>query len=407
MNRIRRALITASACLVLPAAFFGCGNGIQGKLEIDTGIFGQEGIHFIALTAPFEKKFPGVTVVISDDHDIGFRRIKGGLPPDTYVTYPGKFLTENETFNGRFEDLTDLAHEQGWDTQLPSRVRQYFANGKGWFVAPLGVHRTALLCYQAEDLKGLGLPVPRTWDEFIAAANTLRAHRFTVMRLGLFDMVVLFEAVAIAELGPDRWEALWEGRLAPDAPEVISAWRKYKAVLDACGQYSLITFDSPNSENQPPDGVFIVTTDKDPRLFDKDVNPAAGWDWAPAPGTDGLFVFFADGFVLPRSAKNEAAAREWLKFAASPEGEDAYNRARGAVSARLDTNRAGLSGYWQKAAQDYREKRLIGSLAYGMISGPVFFRELMFDIERYVLDPTPDAAAKAFAALMKKHGISK
>ena len=60
------------------------------------------------------------------------------------------------------------------------------------------------------------------------------------------------------------------------------------------------------------------------------------YHWAPAPGTDGIFMVLSDSFGLPKGAPNRDTAIDFLKVFGSQEGQDAFNPIKGSIPARTD-----------------------------------------------------------------------
>jgi ABC-type glycerol-3-phosphate transport system substrate-binding protein len=93
-------------------------------------------------------------------------------------------------------------------------------------------------------------------------------------------------------------------------------------------------------ENAAPDGLGLTAhTD---------------FDWAPAPGTDGIFVFLSDSFVMPANAKRPDATEAWLTVAASKAGQEAFNPVKGSICARTDCDQSLFNEYYPLAQTGHR-----------------------------------------------------
>ncbi len=87
------------------------------------------------------------------------------------------------------------------------------------------------------------------------------------------------------------------------------------------------------------------------------LKPHTDFDWAASPGTDGIFNFLSDSFVMPAKAKNPDATTAWLTVAASKEGQEAFNPLKGSICARTDCDpkpvQRVLAGRGQRLVQQH------------------------------------------------------
>ncbi|MBN2353280.1 MAG: carbohydrate ABC transporter substrate-binding protein [Spirochaetales bacterium] len=398
--------LTAFALCSLPS----CGGGVRGELEIDPrGVPDARGA-VRQLADLFGHAHPEATVSLSSGVPLA-SRLRGGTPPDVFLARAGLSLLHDPLYVDRLKDLAPLAKEEGWLDRLPAAVKKLIADERGVWMAPTGVHRATRLWFAPVNLKRWGVTVPRTWEEFRAAAAKLATRGVVPLTYESGSgALAFFEAMAVAELGPDTWEALWEGRLAPDGPEMAGVWRKAKAVIDAAfpGR-SASPAENPVSELAAGRAAFAFL-DGEPALpASEAAEPQAGadLDCACAPGTGGVFVLYVDGFALPRAGKNETAAREWLRLCSSRREQDDFNRARGAISARLDSDLSEFDEHSRSAAVDYRKDRLVGSLAHGMTADADFMNDVKPVIESFLAARDISKAIRDFDALLKKHEIVK
>jgi len=383
-----------------------CGGGVRGDLEIDSRRAPGASGALRDLASLYGKAHPAAAVNLSAGAPLT-SRLRGGTPPDVFLAPAGMAFLHDPLFAGRLTDLSALAREEGWIDGFPAAVKKSVADEGGLWMAPVGVHRSARLWYAPAELTRRGVTVPRTWDDFQAMVSKLRSLGVAPLALGPAEGALdFFEAVAVAELGPDDWEALWEGRLPPDGPAMERVWRRAGSVLAAAfGGRAAVPSADPARELETGRAAFA--------FLDGGATDGAGPEESPdlecagAPGTDGIFVFSVDGFALPRAAKNKAAAREWLKLCSSREAEGAFNRARDAISVRLDADLSGCDGKTRSASLAYRKDRLVGSLAHGMTADADFITDLKPVLEAFLADRNAPRASRDFAALMKKHGVLK
>ncbi|PRY81998.1 extracellular solute-binding protein [Marivita geojedonensis] len=76
---------------------------------------------------------------------------------------------------GALADLNEVAAREGWDAVVPEAL-QFFAKWDSkWISAPVNVHSTNWVWANKAVLDANGVAVPQTWDEFVAALDTLKA----------------------------------------------------------------------------------------------------------------------------------------------------------------------------------------------------------------------------------------
>ena len=90
---------------------------------------------------------------------------------------------------------------------------------------------------------------------------------------------------------------------------------------------------------------------------------ADNFGWEPSPGTTGIFKVITDSFGLPKGAKNPEGTKDWLRLIGSPEGQKAFNLAKGSIPARTDVPPDGFPPYQQSAMKDFKSNTIVSSIA--------------------------------------------
>lgn len=94
------------------------------------------------------------------------------------------------------------------------------------------------------------------------------------------------------------------------------------------------------------------------------------------PGSDGVFQFLSDSFVLPVGAPNRDGAIAWLKIAGSQAGQDAFNPVKGSIPARNDADRSLYGEYLLSAMDDWASDIVAGSLTHGVVANDSWKTEI-------------------------------
>jgi glucose/mannose transport system substrate-binding protein len=390
---------------------------LTGKLEIFSWWAGDEGPALQALIDLYNKKYPEVKLInatVTGGSGVNAKavlktRMLGGEPPDSFQVHAGQELIGTWVKADRMEDLTFLFTEQGWMNNFPEGLVKLISTDKGIWSVPVNIHRSNVLWYMPANLKKWDIKAPTTWDDFFAIAPKLQARGITPLALAQnWTANHLWESVALAAVGADNWDALWNGTLAFDSPEGIKIWKLFGKVLqytnsDASSlswqQATDMVVDGRAAFNIMGDWAagYMSTTKK--------LEPGTGFGWAASPGTNGNFIFLADSFGLPRGAKNRDNAIAWLALLGSREGSDAFNPLKGSISARTDSDLSKYNGYSQSAAADFGKNRIVGSLAHGVAANEGFMNDFASIMEMFLKTKNADAAAKATSQIAAKNGI--
>jgi glucose/mannose transport system substrate-binding protein len=136
--------------------------------------------------------------------------------------------------------------------------------------------------------------------------------------------------------------------------------------------------------------------------------PHTAFDWTSPPGTQGIFLFLADSFVMPVGGKHADATTDWLTVAASKEGQEAFNPLKGSICARTDCDPSKFSEYSQNAAKDWASNTIAGSLTHEVVGNPSWNSKVGTALGVFVADPTKVSDFQtALAAACKSDGACK
>ena len=402
--------------LVLAA---GLTTAIAGDLEIFSWWAGDEGPALEALIDLYEEMYPNVTVenaTVTGGAGVVARavlrtRMLGGQPPDTFQVHAGDELILTWVIADRMEDLTFLYEQEGWFDVFPPDLIELSSTEDGIWSVPVNIHRSNVMWYVPGNLEEWGVEVPQTWDEFLAICPTLQAEGVTPLALGeAWTQVHLWESVALAVLGPERYSQLWTGELPFDDPAAVGAWELFGDILectnaDAAGlawqQATDRVVDGEAAFNVMGDWAagYMYTT--------LELEPGVGFGWAASPGTDGIFMVLSDAFGLPKGAPNRENVVNWLRLVGSLEGQDAFNPLKGSIAPRLDSDLSLYNAYLQSAAADFASDPQVGSLMHGTVGSDPFRDNFFLALEVFLDTGSAQAAANAAQAVALQYGVGR
>ena len=338
-------------------------------------------------------------------------RMLGGDPPDTFQAHIGKELIDTWVIADRMEDLTFLFEEEGWLDVFPPDLIELISTSEGIWSVPVNIHRSNILWYIPSNLAEWGIEVPQTWSEFLAVCPAIQARGVTPLALAEnWTVSHLWESIALAALGPDDYNRLWTGELAFNDPKSVAAFELMTDVLactnaDAAG----LTWQQATDRVADGEAAFNVMGDwaAGYMFTTLGLEPGTGFGWAPAPGTDGIFMVLSDSFGLPIGAPNREGAIEWLRYIGSLEGVDTFNPIKGSIAPRTDTDLGKYNAYLQSAAADFASDRQVGSLQHGTVANENFMSTFAQVMEILLDTGSAEAAANAAQALALQTGVGR
>jgi len=422
VSGLKRLAVVALSLLVvwgLTGTALAASSPLRGELEIFSWWAGDEGPALQALIDKYKTAFPNVEVInatVTGGAGINAKavlktRMLGGDPPGSFQVHAGQELIGTWVVAKRMEDLTSLYNQEGWFKVFPKDLIDLLSTKDGIWSVPVNIHRSNVLWYVPENMKKWGVGVPQNWDEFLQIAPKLQKQGVTPLALGEnWTVTHLWESVALAVLGPEKWQALWEGNLSFTNPDVIKVWELFGKILQYTNRDAAsLTWQQATDMVVKGEAAFNIMGDWAAGYMTTTLHLTAGKDfgWAPSPGTKGIFMMLADSFGLPVGAPNRQAVIEWLKLVGSRSGQDTFNPLKGSISPRLDSDLSKYNTYSRSAAQDWQTNRIVGSLAHGVVANERFMNDFATVMEIFLSSRNPQAAAQAAQAVAIQAGIGR
>ena len=389
----------------------------SGRLEIFSWWPVGAGTALGTLVKRLESRYPQVEVVYtaargaseSSARAVLKARMRDGEPPDCIQVPAGRELIGPWIAAGRLEDLSALYQSEGWASVFPKDLIRLLQTDGGLWSVPVAIKRSNLMWYVPANLIKWGVTPPATWKAFFQVAPRLRAQGIVPLALGSnWSACHLWESVALAVLGPDKWEALWNGNLDWMSDDVILVWQILSGILEYTSLDAAATWQEAANRMIQGQSAFFIMGDwaAAHMVATLDLTPGQDFGWSVAPGTDGVFMFMAEGFGVPKGAANRDAALAWLTVVGSREGSDVFNPLKGAISARLDSDLSRYNAYSRIAAQDFARDRIVGSLLHGVVASEDFMNKFAYVMENFIKRRNPLRAAQAMADIAKENGIA-
>lgn len=269
------------------------------------------------------------------------RVVAGNPPAAVQLKGPGIQEWANQ---GAVADVDDVAKTENWDAVLPPVLAGIMKYEDKYVAAPVNIHRVDWVWANPAVLAKVGVTeVPKTWDEFNAVADKLKAAGITPLANGsdpwqdltLWDVVALgvggaeFYNKAIVQLDP---EALTSDTMV----KVFDQMRKMRGYVDegfAGRSWDLATRMVMNGE-----AAFQIMGDWAKGEFAA-AGKVPGTDYlcASAPGAAG-YILNSDSFVFFKVTEPDRIQGQKVlaSLVMSPSFQETFNLAKGSIPARTD-----------------------------------------------------------------------
>ena len=363
----RNLLLTAIAASALATAApsFGADGGKVTIMHYFTGALGLEVIEDIF--NDFREK-TGVTV---EESPIGHEDFKSGILvraagnnlPDVFSYWAGA-RTQFVIDHGGLRPIDDMWAANGLDAVVAKSVADGATvyDGKHYLV-PFGYHYAGMF-YNTQVMADAGVTqMPKTWDEFLAMCETLKAKGVTPIALGSknrWPAQFWFDYLILRTAGPDYRAKLMDGSASYNDPEVKTAMEKWKELVDK-GYFTA----NANADDWTDAGDKVARGDAAMTVMGTwitgywngiDLKPETDYDFFEFPkmadGVANAVVGPVDGLVISANAANPEGAEKLLNFVISDTGvQSKWASSRGALSANVNIDPSIYTPVMQRAAK--------------------------------------------------------
>jgi glucose/mannose transport system substrate-binding protein len=345
------------------------------------------------------------------------KRLAEGNPPDTFQAQAGEMVGDYITA-GQLEDVTFLYEQNQWDKTFNQDVLKLIQRDGKFYSVPVDIHHINVLWSNKKVCTTLGIPTnPGTIPEFIDALDKVKSAGLIPLAISRdpsesWQLQHVMEAMLIGTLGPEGWAALWKTGADWSSAGVTTALGHFHDVmLHAPGTGGNMSWDQVSAQVAQGKAAYQIMGDWTEASFTVTFNlqPHIDYDWAPSPGTTGIFDFASDCFTLPKGAKHRDATIAWLNECGSQEGQDSFTTVKGAIPPRAQVGlqeRTLFDTYLQWSLDEWVKDTIVGSLTHGVVAPGAWNNDILTVIGAYLTDGNitrlqaglVSAAAKHFAA---------
>jgi alpha-glucoside transport system substrate-binding protein len=359
MMRRRFSLFGMFAVLVLVVAACGGGGGGEtgaagttgGGAECGSGSISLMGIWVAteqqsiqAVLDGFKEKCPDVTVKYNPAGDnivtVLATAVQGGNPPDlATIAQPGTIKEYAERNEIQPIDFAKATITQNYSQ---SNVDLGTFNGKLYSFLFKGANKSTVW-YNVPVFEDAGVEAPKTWDDFLAAAQTIKASGVPAYSIGGADgwtLTDLFENIYLRTAGPEKYDQLatheipWTDQTVKDAlTEMAKIFSDTDNIFG--GKQGALQTDFPTSVTNafadPPKAAMVIEADfvEGEILNSTKAKPETGFNVFDFPSINDSppsVVGAGDQVVM---FKDSPAARALVQYLATPEAAEIWVRRGG------------------------------------------------------------------------------
>jgi glucose/mannose transport system substrate-binding protein len=316
-------------------------------------------------------------------------RVTSGNPPAA-VLLMGHDLTDWAK-QGVLADLNPLAAKEGWDRVVPAAVQRFTKYEGKWIAAPLAIHSINWVWANKEVLAKAGVTTePKSWDEFIAAAEKVQKAGFVAIAHGgqPWQEATVFDSVVLATGGADFYRKAFieldsKALGSPTMTKIFQRMSQLRRLVDK--DFSGRDWNVASGMVIAGKAGFQIMGDWAKGEFSNaKKEPGVDYLCFPVPGTQGSVSFLSNQFAMFKVGPDKVAAQlQMASDSLDPGVQSAFNVLKGAVPARSDVPNTAFDMCGKRAMSELalagRNNTLVGSIAHGHAS-PTAIKNGFYDV---------------------------
>jgi ABC-type glycerol-3-phosphate transport system substrate-binding protein len=292
----------------------------------------------------FKEKCPDVTVKYNPAGDnivtVLATAVQGGNPPDlATIAQPGTIREYADS--GKLQPI-DFAKDTITANYQQSAVDLGTIDGKLYSFLFKGANKSTVW-YNVPVFEDAGVAAPKTWDEFLQAAETIKASGFPAYSIGGADgwtLTDLFENIYLRTAGPDKYDQLasheipWTDQSVKDAlAEMAKIFSDTDNIFG--GTNGALQTDFPtsvtNAFSDPPKAAMVLEADfvEGEIVNSTTAKPETGFNVFDFPSINDSPPSVVGGGDQVVMFKDSPAARALVEYLASPEAAEIWVRLGG------------------------------------------------------------------------------
>ena len=291
------------------------------------------------------KWIDGASVGPAAEHAAVLNAIAGGNPPAAFQWNIGVAVRQLAE-QGLLANLDDLAKTGDWTRHLPPLLVKNISVDSHVIAVPVNLHGANWMWYSTKIFADLQMSPPRTWDEFLAQADKIKAAGYLPIAMGGIAQQTgwLFYATLAGVSGKEVYRKIFVDHDATAAGG--EAVRRAFETMGKIRHYA----DAGGSNRKWNDTLALVETNKAAFMIAGDwakgdfaaagMTPGKEYGCALSPGTQDAYIMTVDVFAFPKVNKPDqiAAQRKLAELMMDPAVQVEFNKYKGSLPARLDAD---------------------------------------------------------------------
>ena len=197
--------------------------------------------------------------------------------------------------------------------------------------------------YNVKTFQDAGVTPPKTWDELLQAAKTLKAFGVPAYSIGGDDgwtITDLFENIYLRTAGPDMYDKLTDHEIPWTDPSVTTALQDMAQIFSDTGNITggtstAVETDFPTSVTNvytvPPKGAMVFEGDFVESVITDSTSakPTTGFNFFPFPSVSGRRRVVVGGGDTIVMFKDTPATQAFVEFLATPQAASVWAKRGG------------------------------------------------------------------------------
>ncbi len=358
-SRSKRFATLAVLTAAVGAIAAGCGGGdkssggggkVSGTVSVMAVWTGQEQAAFKAVLAKFTEANPDVTVNYTSAGDQLPTQlstaVEGGNPPDIAVL-PQPGLMADFAKKGALKSL-DFAKSDVEKNLGKSAVDLGSVDGKLYGFLFKAANKSTVW-YNVAAFKDAGVEPPKTWDDLLAAAKTIKASGLPAYSIGAADgwtLTDLFENIYLRQAGPDKYDQLakheipWTDQSVKDALKTMGEILGDKSNIAGNALQTDFPTSVSNVFSDKPKAAMVLEGDFVPGVVKSTLKAGTGFNVFEFPSIDGSEPMVVGGGDTVAMFKDSPAAEALVTFLTTADAAKVWAEKGGfaSLNKNLDTS---------------------------------------------------------------------
>ena len=327
------------------------GEAVSGSVSVMSTWSGPEQASFEAVIEGFNEQNPDVDVSYESAGDalptVLSTAVEGGNPPSiAVVAQPG--LIQGYVDRGALQPL-DFA-EDTIGENFSESVRQVGTFEDQLYAFLFKAANKSTVWYNTQTFEDAGVEAPETWEDFLTAAETLKASGIPAYSIGGAEgwtLTDLFENIYLRTAGADMYNQLSNHEIAWTDQSVKDALTEMAKVFSdtdniAGGTNGALQSDFPTSVSnvfaESPKAAMVIEGDFVPGVVESPLEPESGYNVFPFPAINDSPPSVVGGGDLVVMLEDSPAAQAFVEYLASPEAAEIWAGRGGFSSANQNVD---------------------------------------------------------------------